>query len=201
MALAMTCAVPAAAEIVTYGEGADIRKNSNIRLDPGEKDVLKWMSDGRPYFGAMYVNQEIDHAFAVINYHRYANAVRAAEAGCRTTSVSAPDRCVLYATVTPKGFAGNSSNPDGIGRDAEIGFRDAFLKNQKKGQFGAFAVSGMSESGWSWGAPSRQVAVAAAMANCEAGVASTLATFNAKARAFLEQSGYAECRAVVVAGP
>lgn len=198
LALAVFTAKSGLAEPVLYGADSVYRQHADLQLTPDQKRLRRQFRAASGYFGAMYVNPAGEYAFAAKNYHTMQTALQVAEGACKLFSARAPEQCTLYATWVPRGFSGTISSSDGLSAEAERFFTGQFARMQRKGGYGALAVSGMSALGWSSEQTSPEAARAAALAKCDSLMAKTLDSFGETGRAAVLKAGLDKCRVLTV---
>jgi hypothetical protein len=196
----------ASAEATLFTESSVMQLHSNEKLGPNESKLLRTLKSRpqRVYFGAVFVNSRGDWGVAINGYHNLQNAVTAAEIYCKIEARFEnidPEGCVLYATIVPKGFVGSRSPENGVSQRAEKSFQEEYIAGQRSNSFGAFAISGMSEWGYSHSRGSEAEAISAAVQYCQQQVAGTLSGFNDEARSYARKLGFDRCFAVDVAEP
>lgn len=197
------CTAPAWSEVQTFGKSVKIIQYSNAKLQRGQRGLLRWLKSKshKQYFGAMYFDPTEDNAFAVTQYHSLQNAKIAAKAGCRISSKNNGDQCQLYATVVPKSFSPDITSASGLGMRANALYVGKYRNKQETGKYGAFAISGMAQFGYSWAYRSKEEAIDGALSQCQSTVAKYMTTLGKEGRDLARKSGVDKCSVVSVVQP
>jgi hypothetical protein len=210
-ALAMA-AMPVQAELalppgLDLGEGRSVGHVRAAALMPEQARLWHGFRANAGYFGTMYVHSVEDIAFVTSGFHDLATAHAAGLKGCQEVARvkgARPGACTLYATVVPEGQDLNARQGRGLGQAARTDFLGRYTDCQScegPGGHGAFAIGGGSEYGMSWGWPDASEARGAALAQCRAAVADTLASLNNEGRRWVQARGLDRCRIIHLAGP
>ena len=194
---------PAWAEVQTFGKSVKVVQHSNAKLQRGQKGLLRWLKSKshKQYFGAMYFNPTEDEGYAVTQFHSLENAKAAAKAGCRIASKNNGEQCTLYATVVPKSFSPQTTKASGLGQRAYSFFVGKYRNKQKPGKYGAFAISGMAQFGYSYANDSKESATDTALSYCQASVASIMTTLGKEGRDLARKVGADKCTIVHIVHP
>lgn len=187
-----------------FPSGSSTRLHTQAELTREQTSAFRNFRRSGDFFGAMVVNTTSGHHYWTANHHTIQMALQHALIGCREfsrTDGANADTCVLYASIVATGIGGNTSPADGLGREASQEFRTGYAREQVPGRWGAFAVSGLSEYGYSFGWDTQSDAERSAISACQAEVASTMADFNTAGRSEARRLGVDKCRLVHVAVP
>ena len=192
-------------EIQLFGDGTKVVIQSNIALKAGQfREFNNNFSQGKEYFGAFAVNRTRDTFFYFNGFHSLEVANQFAIMSCRNYSIERnhdPDKCVLYANLIPTSVKPSDISARGMGYPSYTAFVGEYKNNQIAGKFGAFAVSGMSEDGYSWGYASKEGAIDEAVSVCEGWAARHIAGNSKSDRDAIEGAGLTDCRVVHISGP
>lgn len=194
LAIALAIVVPTSAKAapVIYPDAAQILRYSQAALAPQAQRTLDWLRSSN-YFGAMYVDSGSGRAFAVRGYNNVQGAIAVARGWCRAEATGA---CRLYATLTPTGFQGKRSSPDGLAQKLANYYRNSYLAQVTMDSHGAFAVSGISQVGASWRYPTAADADAVALDFCHSNVEKGLAKARPAVRRAAERAHLTRCHIV-----
>lgn len=183
-----------AQDVQTFGNEAKTGHVEGVSLLPLQKSgYLKFRRSGG-YFGAIYVNTETDAGFYVSGFHDLAKAHSAAKKGCSEFS-RGEGTCVLYAVTLPKEMPFDTVTAAGMGQESYQAYMNKYLANKETGHR-AFAISGASQYGLSYGWDDAAEARETALAYCEAAVAKELAGLNIEGRRWAKAHGLTKCRIV-----
>lgn len=205
-------AMPVQAELAVppgldLGEDRAVGLVRGATLMPEQEKLWQGFRTNAGYFGTMYVHSAEDIAFATMGFHDLATAHAAGLKGCQEMARlkgKKPGTCTLYATVVPEGQDLNARQGRGLGQGARTEFLGRYTDCQScegPGGFGAFAIGGGAEYGMSWGWPDASEARGAALAQCRAAVAGTMAQLTNEGRRWAQARGLDRCRIIHQAGP
>ena len=199
----MLTASPALSEVQTFGKSVKVIQYSNAKLQRDQRGLLRWLKSKshKQYFGAMYINPTEDKAFAVTQFHSLESAKIAAKAGCRIESEHNGDQCTLYATVVPKSLSPQTTKASGLGLRAYSFFVGKYRSKQQSGKYGAFAISGMSNFGYSYQYDTKAEAIDTALSYCQSNVAKFMTSLNKEGRDLARKNGADKCSVVSVVHP
>lgn len=152
----------------------------------------------KQYFGAMYFNPFEDTAAFMTQFHSLESAKLAAKTSCQIVSKERADQCQLYATVVPKSFSPETTQASGLGMHAYSSYRGKYRSKQETGKYGAFAISGMSSFGYSFGYNSKEEAIDTALSYCQSDVARFMTRLGKDGRSFARKAGADKCTVVNV---
>lgn len=185
---------PAWSDVQTFGKSVKIVQYSNAKLQKNQRGLLRWIKSGsrKQYFGAMYFNPTEDNAFAVTQYHSLENAKTAAKAGCEITSKN-DDQCKLYVTVVPKSFSPATTRASGLGMGAYSLYVGKYRNKQEAGKYGAFAISGMANFGYSYAYDGKENATDTALTYCQSSVAKSMISLGKEGRDLVRKNGADKC--------
>lgn len=194
-----------------FGKGAQLVVHSQIQLEPPQRRGLSWLRYDMQYFGAMAIVPGTNVWSAFRGFHSWDNAISVAKVGCGLQAVSAgenPKACILYASVLPRSLdpteaasRGYGKLPSGLGQNAYGAFVGDYQRRQKPNKFGAFAISGFAQDGYSYGLGSETAARDHAIGACEASLAKALIPYPRDLRDFLRHNNLDRCWVVHVHRP
>lgn len=175
---ALAVASPISAEIRTFGKSVKMVRHSNEPLRGHPRSVYQWFRSTKQYFGAFYYNKVDQSGYAVRSLNSMPMALLAARTGCEDLSVSAPEKCSLYATMVPRKATKETMNEAGLGRSAFLDYIDLYKPRlaTENGTYGAFAISDMGIHAFGGGFTSKEEAIRSALRNCQALVSKEMAS-------------------------
>lgn len=178
--------------------------HSDAGLKPKQWAALQDFRKGIHYNATFVIHLYADIFVSFDNFHSLENVEQFALVGCQLLSkmeMRDPEKCVLYASLAlaPTGTA--TAIASRMGQRSFLGFSGEYTRTQKIGQYGAFAISGMAEDGYSWGYSSEEEAVDIAISYCEAEATRAIAGFSSAAREAIIEEGLVECSVVHVTHP
>lgn len=187
-----------------FGDGAKVVIHSRFALKA--ELIREYISfiQGKNYFGAFSMHRERDTFFYFSGFHSLEIVNQIALEACKLYSEQRnhdTDKCVLYASLIPTSVESWEFNAKGMGYPSYTAFSGEYKNNQIPGRFGAFAISGMVEDGYSWGYTSKEEAVDEAVSVCEGWVARHLADASKSERDAIESEGLTNCRIVHITRP
>ena len=171
----------------------------NIQLSRIQRNSFKAYRSNKAYFGAFYVVPGTDHGFWTRNFHDFDLAKSAAKKGCEI--ISKGGDCQLYALLYPKGIDPNARGVKGMSRGASKDLGGRYLRSQKKGKYGAFALNKAYGYGVSFGWDSKEEAQEAALEFCKVSSSKALAPLGIEARKWARQRGLEKCTTISVHTP
>lgn len=189
----------AEADPVVYGAKTKVARLLEHKL--GRDQTRSWQQFKRAccYFGAYTINTETDHGGFAQGFNSLKTAIDAAEVICREVSKAEggnPKACKLYAYSFPAEISATDRLASGLGIPARNGFLKTYQKEQTKTGYGAFAIGPARGWGASWNWPSKADAKAAAIAQCQADIAITVADIGLPAPEWVKAKGLDQCRIV-----
>jgi hypothetical protein len=189
----------AEADPVVYGAKTKVARLLEHKL--GRDQTRSWQQFKRAccYFGAYTINTEADHGGFAQGFNSLKTAIDAAEVICREVSKAEggnPKACKLYAYSFPAEISATDRLASGLGIPARNGFLKTYQKEQTKTGYGAFAIGPARGWGASWNWPSKADAKAAAIAQCQADIAITVADIGPPAPEWVKAKGLDQCRIV-----
>lgn len=190
---------PASSDPKLFGNAVTMGIVADIKLTQEQQRTLKWYRSNKAYFGAFYVAPQTEHHFWTRNFHSLKNAKQAAKAGCEITSKGIP--CILYAVQYPKGIDPNAPVAVGLGQETARDFLRKYPKRHKDGKYGAFAINGGADYGYSSGWDNAAEAKETALAYCAASSAKTMAALGIQGRKWVTSKGLDKCQVVDVHVP
>jgi hypothetical protein len=197
------CAVllggPVASEVKIFGNAVALAKVPGIELSRKQQRHFNEFKAKKSYFGAFYAAPGTDYSFWTRNFHSLNSAKMGAKKGCELGAKVA--KCSLVAVLFPKGMDPNGNGLAGLGQRAGKEFASTYVKKQKKGKFGAFAINGASDHGFSYGWVSAAEANAAAIEFCNVGSAQALARLGIEGRKWARSNGLDKCRVIDTHSP
>lgn len=191
-------------DVQTFGTGNKVVLHSRMELSQSQKNAYLQFRRKAGYFGAIAFHKAGGSHFWIGDMHDLAVARQFAMGGCEqiaTQHGEDPKLCVLYASKMPKDMDPHTNKASGLGEAGLKAFNGPYTKNQKPGRYGAFAISGMGETGFSWDYPGRAEAVDAAMSRCEAQANLTISGWAKDVRNRITRLRLNKCKLVHVTEP
>lgn len=180
-----------------YGEDAEFRLHSTEKLSKVQRDIYRKFKTGKSYFGAFFIEPGTNAYFFIKGAHDYQAALRAAEYGCAFFTEGQGPKCVLYASIAPKGMTGFVSEKNALGLPAWSIFVNEYLQGIKaKSGHAAYAISGLNHYGYGYGFATARDARAAALDNCNGVVLQSRFALPEEARKWAKRNGLDTCRIV-----
>lgn len=169
--------LPISADIRTFGKSVKMVRHSNEQLRGHPRKVFQWFRSSKQYFGAFYYNKVDQSGYAVRSLNSMPMALLAAKTGCEDLSVSAPEKCSLYATMVPRKATKEMMNEAGLGRSAFLDYIDEYKPRlaTESGTYGAFAISDMGNHSFGGGYTSKEEAIRSVLEICQAEVSKEIA--------------------------
>lgn len=199
LACSIALATPAHADPQTFDNAVRVATVPGLTLSSEQRKAYKSYRSKRTYFGAFYIAEGTDHAFWTRDFHDFDVAKAAAKKGCEIVAEGAP--CKLYALLYPAGIDPNARGVKGMGHSASKDIKGRFVREQKKGKFGAFALNKAYGWGISFGAPSAAEAKAAALEYCKIASIKALAPLGIEVRKWAKSRGLDKCTVIEVHTP
>jgi hypothetical protein len=203
-AVVMMSAAVSQADVPVFAEKTKTVRVSEQELQTLQTRAYREFRKDCCYFGAFAINQTSDVAFFVRGFNSVALAIEAAEEGCREVSKLedvSPDTCRLYAYSLPSDIAPTDRRAAGLGLPARDMFTNAYQSRQTKTGYGAFAVGPARGHGASWNWSSPDEARKAALAHCQAHVASIIADLGPAAVDWAKESKTDSCKIIHETAP
>ncbi len=188
-----------AVSVETFGKGNQRVLHSKYKLSRSQRDAYKLFRKKTGYFGAIGVHKEGEVYFWIGDMHDLETARLFGKRGCERTAEREgkdPSLCVLYASVMPKGMNPRTGKAAGLSEEAFDVFFDKYLKTQKPGRFGAFAISRISHWGYTSNRVNAAEAEGAAIASCEAVAARMISGWSNEVRRNISQLKLNKCRVI-----
>lgn len=185
---------PVQAQTKHFGNTVRIATVPGIELSRIQRESYRSYRSKKAYFGAFYVVEGTDHGFWTRQFHNFDVAKAAAKKGCEI--ISKGGNCKLYALTYPDGVNPNAQGVKGFSHQSGKTFTTRYKRDQKKGKYGAFAVSKANGYGHSFGWKSAKEARAAAIEYCKLSSNKTLAPLGIEARKWARARGMEKCTVV-----
>lgn len=144
------------------------------------------------------------HTFWTLNMHSLQTARQVAVWGCEEQVERVGVKsgsCSLYASVIPKSMDPHKSVASGLSERALKAFNGKYKNSQRKGRWGAFAISGLADFGFSFEYLNKSEAIGAALSYCEASASSKLPARSNKFREYIKSNRLHDCKVVHITGP
>lgn len=186
---------PASAGPTDFGPKAKVGHVQGVQLRPSQKSHYQQFRKQKNYFGAFYINTELDKSFSVRGFHDLAIARRAALKGCEEVS-KGQGTCQAYGEVLPANMPFDQRQAAGMGQKTREVFLGEYPDKQTQTGFGAFAISGAYNYGLSYNWENAEEAREAALGYCNSGVAKAMAGLNIASRDWARRNGLTSCRIV-----
>lgn len=194
-----------------FGPGAKLIYHSTAELRPLQKRGLRWLRGDMQYFGAMAIVPGSGVYAVYRGFHSWRIAVTIALFHCRMEALRAgedPKACVWYASVVPRSLdvdkavaKGVRGLPYGLGQNAYKAFVGDYERRQRPNTYGAFAISGFAQDGYSYGFSNAVDAADRAKAQCEASMAKALVPYPREIRDLFREKGLDRCWVVHIHKP
>ncbi len=165
----------------------------DVTLTRAQRSHYNQFRNRKAYFGAFYAAAEGDFSFYTYSYHNLNTAKAVAKRGCEAY-VQGP--CNFYGVAVPEGVDPNSTTVGGLGAITAHDFQGVYRDKQTSTGYGAFAISGAGDHGYSHGWPNMAEARATAIAYCELEVAEEMTNVRIKDRAWARANGLTTCRVI-----
>ncbi len=191
-------------EVQTFGIGEKTILHIKSKLSGQQNSKYRQWSRKDGYFGAFAVHSDNVHTFGTANMHGLQAARELAVWGCEEWAEQngvKSGTCSLYASKIPKTMDPRTSDASGLSERSLKTFEGEYRKNQRKGLWGAFAITSLAEDGFAFRFSTKAEAIGAAIAKCEAAATSHLPSKSNKFRQYIKRNELHDCKIVHVTGP
>ena len=191
----LATAQPLAAEPANFGQGKQIGRVGTLPALPPKLrgSYGKFRREAR-YFAAFAVHFEKAEGFYIQNFHDVASVRATALEGCKQFAEA--DGCVIYAVAMPASLPVDQSRATALSEWSADDFDTVYKEKQKAGTYGAFAISGASHHGYSYGYKTSAEAKDTALSYCKIGVVKDMAELGPEARKYARASGWQKRKVV-----
>ena len=190
--------------VQTFGAGHKTVLHSNMELSRVQKAAYRRFRAKTGYFAAIALHPVDGVDFWVWNVHSLENARRIAVGGCEEIAKDKnedPKLCRLYASVIPKDLAPSDHKASGLSEAGLKELKGPYRRKQQPGRYGAFAISGMGDWGYTWNRRNKADAIGSAIASCEAAADNTIAGWSVGARKRVNRAKFNTCKVIHVTIP
>jgi hypothetical protein len=145
-----------------YGKGVTIARTADVPTSPKWRFAYSRFKNHGQYNSALFVSDTNDFWHFHPGNHSMKIALHAGKITCELVAEST---CSLYAISYPTG-EDPSTFPSGLSSDAAKVFNGKYQRRQRKGKWGAFAISPLNSYGYSHGYATKEKATKAAIGFC-----------------------------------
>ncbi|PCD77914.1 hypothetical protein [Pseudothioclava arenosa] len=190
--------------VQTFGAGHKFVLHSEMELSRVQSAALRRFRGKTGYFAAIAYHPVDTVDFWVWNIHSLETARRMAVGGCEAIAKDKnedPKLCKLYASVIPKGLDPYEQKASGL---SEAGLKELtgpYRRKQEAGRYGAFAISGMGDWGYTWNRRNKEDAIGSAIASCEAAADNAIAGWSVETRKKVNRAKLNTCKVIHVTIP
>lgn len=193
-ALSICLALPLVAEQPrVYGPEHTYASVADVTLTREQRRHYNEFKNRKAYFGAFYAAAEGDGSFYTYSYHNLNTAKAVAKRGCEAY---AQGPCTFYGVAVPEGVDPNETFASGLGAITAHDLQGVYRDMQTTTGYGAFAISGAGDHGYSHDWPNMAEARATALAYCEAEVAEEMTNIRIEDRRWARANGLTTCRVI-----
>ena len=179
--------------------GRSVHTFNDIKLKGSLLKEFREFQKRAKFFSVFVVNVEEGQSGQARGYHRLDFAREDAMAICRYDSKN-PSGCAELARIVPRDYI-REELKNTTSQNAQSEFRGKYSRSQRKGTYGAFAINGLSEFGYSWLFLTKQEAVTSALLECEGAGVYAKARARRSTRESLNWDKRLACRVVHITTP
>lgn len=190
--------------VTTFGAGHKVVLHSRMKLSQQQKKAHRDFRAKAGYFGAVAFHKAGSIHFWVRNMHSLSTARQFAMGGCEELARQLnedPKLCVLYASVIPRDLSPYEHGAMGLSETGLKALTGDYRKKQEPGRFGAFAISGMADWGYTSGRRNEADAVGSAIASCEAAADREISGWSNEVRGRINRYKLNTCKIIHVTRP